>query len=93
MKPTALLLIVPALIAADLPPPLPPVRTTGVIETNRVCPPCIFVFTNLTGKTGLQESTNNIHWRTIITWPSNEYDSCTIETDPTNRCVYWRLIP
>ena len=81
-----------AAIAAD-PPPLPNViKPTGVVQTNTVCPPAVFVFTNLSGKVCLETSTNLVAWRRVLEWPSNEYMDITIQIDnPTNRAMYWRL--
>lgn len=81
-------------VAAE-PPPLPKVPTLfGVSDTNVVCPPAVFIFTNLTGKIGLETSTNMSNWTRILTWPTNEYRKLVLEVDqPTNKAFYWRLVP
>ena len=88
----AALLVATGLQGAE-PPPLPNViKPTSVVQTNEICPPAVFVFTNLSGKVCLETSTNLVAWRRVLEWPSNEYLDITIQIDtPTNRAMYWRL--
>lgn len=96
MKGIRLVLCATALYAAEPPaPPLPNVQSVIVVSTNlAICPPAQFCFTNLTGKTALETSTNLTNWDRVLSWPSNEFQDITIQIDkPTNKCVYWRLVP